>query len=140
MFSHYVWCGPFWPGDHLLCPHQALGVPLGGGNVGDLSYLTDNSWYFGKFSRPESENLLRKNGRVGTFLVRDSERTPGNYSACVLGGESGVKHFKIEVSNGTYVIGSRTFGSMSELLTFYRTTPIFTTATGQEIYLLLPAT
>ena len=64
----------------------------------------------------------------------------GLQPACVLGGETGVKHFKIEVNDGTYIIGTRTFGSMTELLTFYRTTPIFTTATSQEIYLLQPAT
>lgn len=134
--------GPLEDDDQPRRPSAAgLGMPaVGSGNVGSLDYLKDSSWYAGSLSRPESEAKLRTSGQVGSFLVRDSERTPGNYSACVLGGETGVKHFKIEVRDGTYIIGTRTFGSMTELLTFYRTTPIFTTATSQEIYLLQPAT
>lgn len=109
------------------------------GSTGSYHFHQESLWFHGKLPRPQSEALLRSTAKIGTFLVRDSERTPGNYSVCVLGSESAVKHFRIDKRVDSYVIGARTFSSLPELLEFYYTTPIFTAASGQEIFLLYPA-
>lgn len=47
-----------------------------------------------------------------------------------------VKHFKVTRDhNGMYVIGERVFTSIGELVEFYKTKPIFTTALKLEIFL-----
>ena len=36
-----------------------------------------HSWYHGKISRNNAEELLKKQTHDGAFLIRDSERSPG---------------------------------------------------------------
>lgn len=49
-----------------------------------------------------------------------------------------IKHFKILSGNGQYVIGQRSFESMDDLVAHYTKAPIYTTDTGQKMYLITP--
>lgn len=45
--------------------------------------MKDCSWYLGKISRIDAENLLLRQRHEGVFLVRASESTPGDFSLSV---------------------------------------------------------
>lgn len=42
------------------------------------------SWYHGHLSGKEAEKLLLEKGRVGSFLVRESQSKPGDFVLSVL--------------------------------------------------------
>ncbi|XP_056602826.1 SH2 domain containing 1A duplicate a isoform X2 [Triplophysa dalaica] len=43
--------------------------------------------YHGEISKKRAEEILGEAGRDGSYLIRDSERLPNSYCACVLCGE-----------------------------------------------------
>ncbi|XP_057208520.1 SH2 domain containing 1A duplicate a isoform X2 [Triplophysa rosa] len=49
--------------------------------------MEDLAEYHGDISKKRAEEILSKAGRDGSYLIRDSERLPGSYCACVLCGE-----------------------------------------------------
>ena len=52
-------------------------------------------WYFGKIKRADAEKkLLQAGNQSGTFLIRESESQPGNFSLSVRDADS-VKHYRI---------------------------------------------
>ena len=79
------------------------------------------SWFFGKIKRAEAEKkLLAPGSPSGTYLIRDSETMPGNYSLSIRDGDS-VRHYRIrKLDNGGYYITTRApFTSLSELVEHY---------------------
>ncbi|XP_038631579.1 SH2 domain containing 1A duplicate a [Scyliorhinus canicula] len=44
----------------------------------------DHPIYHGKINRERGETLLCRNGKDGSYLIRDSESLPGVYCLCVL--------------------------------------------------------
>uniref|UniRef100_A0A8B9KT84 Tyrosine-protein kinase n=1 Tax=Astyanax mexicanus TaxID=7994 RepID=A0A8B9KT84_ASTMX len=83
-------------------------------------------WFFKDLSRRETERLLLAPGnRVGSFLVRESETTPGAFSLSIRVSvpEQGdlVKHYKIRAldKGGYYISPSLTFPSLQELVQYY---------------------
>ncbi|XP_040432386.1 proto-oncogene tyrosine-protein kinase Src isoform X2 [Cygnus olor] len=93
---------------------------------GERLQIVNNTWYFGKITRRESERLLLnpENPR-GTFLVRESETTKGAYCLSVSDFDNAkglnVKHYKIrKLDSGGFYITSRTqFGSLQQLVAYY---------------------
>ena len=84
--------------------------------------MSEHSWYMGKISRVDAENLLMKPGNQnGAFLVRKSESSPGEFSISVRY-ENAVQHFKVlrDVKQGSYYIWARRFNSLNELINFHR--------------------
>ncbi|NXA34359.1 SRMS kinase, partial [Eudromia elegans] len=78
-------------------------------------------WYFGKISRSEAEQLLLSPpNQDGSFLVRDSESSKGEYSLSVRA-RGTVSHFRIGRSAGgrLHIQQGRPFGSMEQLVAFY---------------------
>lgn len=69
-------------------------------------------------NRQEAEFLLQSNGRLGSYLVRESDRKKGLFVLCFLG-ESGINHFQIKSLYGAYYIGGRQFSSLRHLIGFY---------------------
>ena len=76
------------------------------------------SWYHGKLDRQEAEKRLVTYGKPGSYLVRESERMPGNYSLDFYG-QTGINHFRITAICGDYYIGGRKFTSLQDLIGYY---------------------
>lgn len=79
-------------------------------------------WFFGKIKRAEAEKKLLSPGNpTGTFLIRDSETMPGNYSLSVRDGDN-IKHYRIrKLDTGGYYITTRApFPALSELVDHYK--------------------
>ncbi|XP_072552576.1 tyrosine-protein kinase Blk [Salminus brasiliensis] len=88
--------------------------------------LEVEKWFFKDLSRRETERLLLAPGnKVGSFLVRESETTPGAFSLSLRDSipEQGdvVKHYKIRAldKGGYYISPSLTFPSLKELVQYY---------------------
>lgn len=50
-------------------------------------------WYHGRLDRYSSEQRLRNAGKLGSYLVRESDRKPGSYVLSYLG-RTGINHFR----------------------------------------------
>ena len=78
-------------------------------------------WYYGKLNCAKAEKLLM-NSDPGSFLVRDSEVTPGNFVLSVQGVE-GVNHYPIQyqwLGSGSYCVTQKaSFASISDLVGYY---------------------
>ncbi|MCJ8744690.1 hypothetical protein PDJAM_G00121380 [Pangasius djambal] len=94
---------------------------------GERLQILNNTWFFGKITRRDSERLLLNiQNRRGTFLVRESETTKGAYCLSVLDYDNtkglNVKHYKIrKLDSGGFYITSRTqFSNLQQLVLHYR--------------------
>ena len=78
------------------------------------------SWYFGPIKRAEAEKMLRASTTRGTFLVRESESKPGDYSLSIQDGET-VKHYRIrKLDEGGFFITRRAvFSNLNDLVEYY---------------------
>lgn len=68
--------------------------------------------------RQTAEQLLQASGKIGSFLVRESDRKKGLFVLSYLG-ESGINHFQIKSLYGAFYIGGRQFASLRHLIGFY---------------------
>ncbi|KAM6976779.1 tyrosine-protein kinase HCK [Aplochiton taeniatus] len=89
--------------------------------------LETEEWFFKGVSRKDAERqLLASGNKVGSYMIRDSETTPGSYSLSVRDSDvqSGdtVKHYKIRtLDNGGFYISPRiTFSTLQELVSHYK--------------------
>ncbi|KAL9987198.1 hypothetical protein ACROYT_G001462 [Oculina patagonica] len=83
-----------------------------------LSAPSDDQWYHGKLDRTDAEKRLMDNGKVGSYLVRESDRKPGTYSLSYFG-RNGISHFRVTAVCGDYYIGGRQFDSLNDLIGYY---------------------
>ncbi|NXJ12249.1 SRMS kinase, partial [Odontophorus gujanensis] len=113
-------------GDYVLA-RRLLGEPATGyvpaAYVANLSQGTSahRPWYFSKISRSEAEQLLLSPpNQHGSFLVRDSESSKGEYSLSVRN-HTKVSHFRIckSPAGSLYIQRGHPFPDMEELLAFY---------------------
>ena len=90
-------------------------------------------WYHHNITRRDAERLLFDQGQgiKGCYLIRPSQETIGDLSVSVNGGDK-VKHFKVHLRHlsNDYLFGDRVFESVVDLVCFYQTYSIFTTAQG----------
>jgi hypothetical protein len=101
----------------------------------------NESWYFGSISRDEAEHVLKIYGNEkGDFLIRNSERKPGNYSLSIRAHEDIIRHFRIESTDDEkrFIIGKRSFKSLYDLIEHYKTHPIFDADPNNKLYLIKP--
>uniref|UniRef100_A0A0N4ZLX0 Tyrosine-protein kinase n=1 Tax=Parastrongyloides trichosuri TaxID=131310 RepID=A0A0N4ZLX0_PARTI len=84
--------------------------------IASLSSLEKFNWYHGKISRNDSEVLL-SSGINGSFLVRESESSPGQFSITVRF-DTRVYHYRINVdrNNYLYITPEAKFKTLSELV------------------------
>ncbi|XP_077991094.1 tyrosine-protein kinase Yes-like [Glandiceps talaboti] len=96
--------------------------------IAALKSINAEDWYFGKITHKDAEKrLLRPGLPAGTFIVRDSESTPGAFALSVrhydrVKGDHGVKQYKIKKldNNAGYFIAARAiFASLPELVKHY---------------------
>lgn len=78
----------------------------------------ETEWYHGRLDRYTAEDRLWGAGKIGSYLVRESDRKPGSYVLSYLG-RTGINHFRITAVCGDYYIGGRQFDSLSDLVGFY---------------------
>ncbi|XP_031782247.1 ras GTPase-activating protein 1 [Nasonia vitripennis] len=78
----------------------------------------ENQWYHGRLDRFTAEERLRDASRLGSYLVRESDRKPGSYVLSYLG-RTGINHFRITAVCGDYYIGGRQFNSLMDLVAYY---------------------
>ncbi len=50
-------------------------------------------WYHGRMDRHQSEERLRNTEKLGSYLIRESDRKPGSYVLSYLG-KTGINHFR----------------------------------------------
>lgn len=53
----------------------------------------ESEWYHGRLDRYSTEQRLRNTGKMGSYLVRESDRKPGSYVLSYLG-RTGINHFR----------------------------------------------
>ena len=80
-------------------------------------------WFFGAITRENAESLLEQSfNDCGSYLIRNSESTPGDYSLSVKC-EQGVVHYKIKHSSKGYSISDwQPFESIPKLVAYYNET------------------
>lgn len=99
--------------------------------------LIDKVWYHGVMSRQQCDQLLNAYAEDGDFLVRNSETSAGDFSVS-LKAPMRNKHFRVHYVNDSFCIGQRTFVSLDELVEHYKRTPIYTSASGEKMFLKKP--
>ncbi|KAK6760449.1 hypothetical protein RB195_021789 [Necator americanus] len=84
--------------------------------IAPLNSLDKHSWYHGKVSRSESEYILGS-GINGSFLVRESETSIGQYSISVRN-DGRVYHYRINVdaNDRLYITQDAKFKTLGELV------------------------
>lgn len=75
-------------------------------------------YYHGKLDRRTAEERLSIRGKVGSFLLRESDRKSGSFVLSYQG-RTGINHFRITHAYGAYFIGGRQFDSLAELIDYY---------------------
>ncbi|XP_014294601.1 ras GTPase-activating protein 1 [Halyomorpha halys] len=78
----------------------------------------ETQWYHGRLDRYTSEERLCQAAKMGSYLVRESDRKPGSYVLSYLG-KTGINHFRITAVCGDFYIGGRQFYSLSDLIGYY---------------------
>jgi len=96
---------------------------------GQIGYVPKNRvqrtqvrWYMGVVSRNEAERILMaRNLPDGSFLVRDSESTPGDFSLSVKF-QNTVEHYRVlRDTGGKYFLWVVKFNSLNELIEYHTT-------------------
>ena len=110
------------------------------------------AWFHEKLSRQNAEDMLKRVRMDGAFLIRHSDKKAQNphQKAYAISfrcaernhrvalfistrllccypprAENKVRHCRIQVENGTYMIGSATFDSLTELVQYYELNPLY---------------
>lgn len=113
------------------------------GDVVELKYPlncadpTSERWFHGPLSGKEAERLLMEKGKRGSFLVRGSQRYPGDFVLSVVTGDdkwksndgkSKVSHVMIRCQELKYDVGGgEYFDSLRDLVEYYKKNPMVAT-------------
>lgn len=98
--------------------------------------LAEKDWYYGKITRQECEDLLKKFAQEGDFIIRDSESASGNFTVVLKAAERN-KHFRVNVNEEQFQIGQQKFSSLDQLIDHYKRHPIFRQE-NEKLYLVKP--
>lgn len=86
---------------------------------------TSERWFHGGLKGKDSEALLKETGSVGSFLVRASQSTPGNYVLSIRATEETVTHVIIRNDKGKFDVGGgEKFNDLSALVEHYKSNPM----------------
>lgn len=99
--------------------------------------LTEKVWYHGVMSRQQCDQLMNAYAEDGDFLIRNSETSAGDFSVSLKAPVRN-KHFRVNYVNDGFCIGQRRFESLDELVEHYKRTPIYTSASGEKMFLKKP--
>ncbi|CAG9772494.1 unnamed protein product [Ceutorhynchus assimilis] len=89
-------------------------------DLGDSAHYApaESLWYHGRLDRYQAEERLWNSNKLGSYLVRESDRKPGSYVLSYLG-RTGMNHFRITAVCGDFYIGGRQFVSLNDLVGYY---------------------
>ncbi|XP_069483685.1 ras GTPase-activating protein 1 isoform X1 [Ambystoma mexicanum] len=77
-------------------------------------------WFHGKISKDDAYTLLMTGRQAGTFLVRPSDNTPGDYSL-YFRTTSNIQRFKIcPTPTNQFIMGGRYYKSVEDIIDHYR--------------------
>ncbi|CAL1535836.1 unnamed protein product [Lymnaea stagnalis] len=85
----------------------------------ELKAPEEKLWYHGRLDRQSAEDCLLNSGKVGSYLIRESDSKPGSFVLSYLGQSGPPTHFRIIAMCGDYYIGGRQFESLSDLIGYY---------------------
>ncbi|XP_014356953.2 tyrosine-protein phosphatase non-receptor type 11 [Papilio machaon] len=98
---------------------------------------TTERWYHGQLTAKEAERMMLENGKNGSFLVRESQRQPGDFVLSVRTRDR-VTHVIIRRKNNKYDVGGgEQFDDLVSLIEHYRNYPMVET-TGEVLRLIQP--
>lgn len=98
---------------------------------------TTERWYHGQLTAKEAERLMLENGKNGSFLVRESQRQPGDFVLSVRTRDR-VTHVIIRRKDNDYDVGGgQQFPDLVSLIDHYRNFPMVET-TGEVLRLIQP--
>jgi growth factor receptor-binding protein 2 len=90
--------------------------------------MSPDSWFHGRISRVSAEDKLLNCTKEGSFLVRESENSPGGFSLSVrVHNRTGihVQHFKVlRDDSGKYFLWVIKFSSLNELIAYHTTSSV----------------
>lgn len=81
-------------------------------------------WFHANLDRSQAEDMLKKIGRDGAFLVRRSVKNQDSY-AISLRADGKIKHCRIQHEERLFVIGSAEFESLVDLVEYYEKNPLY---------------
>eukprot|EP00050_Salpingoeca_kvevrii_P021430 m.110450 g.110450 ORF g.110450 m.110450 type:complete len:499 (+) comp9340_c0_seq3:265-1761(+) len=89
--------------------------------VAKVQSIEAEPWFHGRITRGQAEKVLLQWGAHGSFLIRESESKPGDYSLSCRDGDN-VKHYRIRTldEGGYYISRRRTFQNLNELVNHYK--------------------
>uniref|UniRef100_A0A915PKQ6 protein-tyrosine-phosphatase n=1 Tax=Setaria digitata TaxID=48799 RepID=A0A915PKQ6_9BILA len=106
----------------LKCP---LVIPATEAMGWAFSRPSTERWFHAGLSGPEAERLLLAEGKHGTYLVRESHSSPGQFAISVKAADDKVIHVMIYSKSDKFDIGGgATFSTISELLEHYTRNPM----------------
>ncbi|XP_013175115.1 PREDICTED: tyrosine-protein phosphatase non-receptor type 11-like [Papilio xuthus] len=98
---------------------------------------TTERWYHGQLTAKEAERMMLENGKNGSFLVRESQRQPGDFVLSVRTRDR-VTHVIIRRQDNKYDVGGgEQFDDLVSLIEHYRNYPMVET-TGEVLRLIQP--
>lgn len=98
---------------------------------------TTERWYHGQLTAKEAEKLMLENGKNGSFLVRESQRQPGDFVLSVRTRDR-TTHVIIRRQDDKYDVGGgEQFPDLVSLIEHYRNFPMVET-TGEVLRLIQP--
>lgn len=98
---------------------------------------TTERWYHGQLTAKEAEKMMLENGKNGSFLVRESQRQPGDFVLSVRTRDR-VTHVIIRRQDNKYDVGGgQQFNDLVSLIEHYRNYPMVET-TGEVLRLIQP--
>jgi len=110
--------GEWWYGKSLK---SGLSGYIPSNYIEPVNSLKSHDWYFGKLRRAHAERMLLILGQTGSFIVRDSESRPKDFSLSVRDGD-GIKHYRVRrLDNGGFYISTRSrFNTLPQLISHYK--------------------
>lgn len=98
---------------------------------------TTERWYHGQLTAKEAERMMLENGKNGSFLVRESQRQPGDFVLSVRTRDR-VTHVIVRRQDNKYDVGGgQQFDDLVSLIEHYRNYPMVET-TGDVLRLIQP--
>nr|XP_002127238.1 ras GTPase-activating protein 1 [Ciona intestinalis] len=89
-------------------------------DIGDVDPHEGKEWFHAGITKEEAYSLLSAVDRSGSFLIRVSDSTPGDYVLYFFTGQY-IQRFKLHrVGQNRFEMGGRCYGSIDEVVEHYR--------------------